>query len=139
MQPENTNQDLSVETAPVKNVAVKDPRTGRTARPRLRFAVDAVMGLAVFFALSAATLGPSAAASLLGIDPPAAVLTGGTTTVPLFVTNYANAFEQSGMNVKFLMLAAVFSALFALNNAFVRHLRKAHIRSHRRAKKVDRD
>ena len=44
------------------------PRLSRPSRPRLRFAFDAVLGLAVFFALTAATLGPSAAASLLGIE-----------------------------------------------------------------------
>ena len=43
------------------------------------------------------------------------------------------------MNVKFLMLAAVFSALFALNNAFVRHLRKAHVRAHKREVRISKD
>jgi len=106
-------------------------RYARSARPRVRFAIDAVIGLAVFFALTAATLGPSAAASLLGIDAAQSALTDGSITQPLFVAHQTMAWDLNGTNVKFLMLAAVFSALFALNNAFVRHLRKAYIRSHK--------
>lgn len=117
----------------------QDAPRSRASRPRLRFAFDALLGLAVFFALTAATLGPSAAASLLGIENEAAAMIGGSSQAPLFVSNYANIWEQGGMNVKFLMLAAVFSALFALNNAFVRHLRKAHVRAHKREVRISKD
>lgn len=117
----------------------KPARAGRQARPRLRFAIDAAFGLAVFLALTAAMLGPSAAASLLGLDPVPGTLANGSNTVPLFVSNYSNAWEQDGMNMKFLMLAAVFSALFALNNAFVRHLRKAYIRSYKAGSRAAKD
>jgi len=106
-------------------------RSKRSARPRVRFVIDAVIGLVVFSALTVATLGPSAAASLLGIEAAQSALTGGSVTPPLFATYQASGWDLSGTNVKFLMLAAVFSALFALNNAFVRHLRKAYIRSHK--------
>ncbi len=109
------------------------------AKFKLRFAIDAIIGLVVFYALSAATLGPSTAASLLGLENTASAAAKGSTTLPLFVPQLVTAWDLSGTNAKFLMLAAVFSALFALNKAFVRHLRKAHIRSHKVLSKLDRD
>lgn len=116
----------------------KTARSPRSARPRLRFAIDALIGLAVFFVLSCVTLGPSAAGSLLGIEQYQSPLVQGSSTAPLFVTNHAIGTDWDGTNVKFLLLAAVFSALFALNNAFVRHLRKAYIRSHKRGSRLAR-
>ena len=109
------------------------------AKIKIRFAIDAIVGLVVFYALSAATLGPSAASSLLGIENTASPLAKGSSGLPLFVPQLANAWELSGTNAKFLMLAAVFSALFALNKAFLRHLRKAYIRSHKVESKLDRE
>lgn len=109
------------------------------AKFKIRFAIDAIVGLFVFYAISALTLGPSAASSLLGFESAMPSLTKGSTALPLFVPQMAASWEMSGTNTKFLMLAAVFSALFALNKAFVRHLRKAYIRSHKVVSKLDRD
>jgi hypothetical protein len=109
------------------------------AKFKIRFAVDAFIGLVVFYVISAITLGPSAADSLLGLESAIPSVANGSTALPLFVPQVAGAWEMSGTNTKFLMLAAVFSALFALNKAFVRHLRKAYIRSHKVVSKLDRD
>ena len=109
------------------------------ARIKIRFAIDAIVGLIVFFTLTAATLGPSAANSLLGIENTVSAVAKGSTSLPLFVPQSVSTWDISGTNVKFLMLAAVFSALFALNKAFVRHLRKAYIRSHKVLSKLDRE
>jgi hypothetical protein len=109
------------------------------AKIKIRFVIDAFVGLVVFFILSAATLGPSAASSLLGIENAVSAVANGSTALPLFVPQIVSAWDMSGTNAKFLMLAAVFSALFALNKAFVRHLRKAYIRSHKVLSKLDRE
>jgi Gpi18-like mannosyltransferase len=109
------------------------------AKIKIRFVIDAIVGLVVFLVLSAATLGPSAASSLLGIENTVSTVTKGSTALPLFVPQVVTAWDISGTNVKFLMLAAVFSTLFALNKAFVRHLRKAYIASHKVLSKLDRE
>lgn len=103
-------------------------------RVRLRFALDAAIGLVVFMGLCFVTLGPSAAASLLGIDEPVDPPIFGT--LP-FLSSAQTAWDASGINARFIVLAAVFSALFALNNAFVRHLRKSYVHSRRIAQKQD--
>lgn len=109
------------------------------AKFKIRFAIDVLVGLAVFFVLSALTLGPSAASSLLGLEKHVSASSIGSNTIPLFVYSPAGNWDLSGSNAKFLMLAAVFSALFALNKAFARHLRKAYIRSDKTLSKLDRN
>lgn len=109
------------------------------AKFKIRFALDVIVGLAVFFVLSALTLGPSAASSLLGLENPVSAAAHGSSMMPLFVYSPIGSWDLSGSNAKFLMLAAVFSALFALNKAFARHLRKAYIRSDKVLSKLDRE
>ena len=106
---------------------------------KIRLAVDSIVGLVVFYALSTVTLGPCAANSLLGLEYSTPAIANGSTALPLFVPQVVRAWDMGGTNAKFLMLAAVFSAMFALNTAFVRHLRKAYIRSHKVMSKLDRD
>ncbi|MBX9925561.1 MAG: hypothetical protein K2Y05_04325 [Hyphomicrobiaceae bacterium] len=79
----------------------------------LRFAVDATVGAAVFVGLTVALLGPSAAAQLVTVG-----------TVPA-----AGPFSALSADPQALMmvLAVVFSALFALNLAFMRHIRNATV------------
>lgn len=100
------------------------------AKTPFRFVADACLGLGVYFGLSAATLGPSAAAGLLGIaasPTPSEPMIG----VPLLAHAIPAAGVFSEPNLGFVMMAGVFSALFALNFAFIRHLRKAHIAAHK--------
>ncbi|MEQ1694905.1 MAG: hypothetical protein ABL901_03600 [Hyphomicrobiaceae bacterium] len=109
------------------------------AKFKIRIAADVIAGLFVFYAISVVILGPSAASSLLGIESAIPSAAQGSTGLPLFVHQMAGSWEMGGTNTKFLMLAAVFSALFALNKAFARHLRKAYIRSHKVVSKPERE
>ena len=87
--------------------------------PPIRFAADAVLGLAVFSGLTVGLLGPSAAAGLVATGISANMLT----AMP-------PGFDGiSDHRMIFMALAAAFSALFALNLAFIRHLRQAYVPS----------
>jgi hypothetical protein len=95
------------------------------ALPPVRFFVDAIAGLGMFSGVTIALLGPSAAAGLVT----------GISEVPthapgvLFMANHFTSHAANGLNdprAIIIVLAAVFSALFALNLAFIRHLRKAY-------------
>ena len=86
-------------------------------KPPIRFAADALLGLAVFMGLTVATLGPSAASGLLGME---------ANSLPLVAHSFISSPVINGPHAVFMGLAAVFSALFALNFAFIRHLRTAH-------------
>jgi hypothetical protein len=89
-----------------------------TANTIFRFAADAVLGLAVFMAITVAALGPSAAAGLLA-------LSGEGPAAPIMTAALARSPGANDPQVILFVLAAVFSALFALNFAFVRHLTRA--------------
>ncbi len=90
------------------------------ARPfsAARFVFDAAIGAVVFAGLTVALLGQSAAAQLI---------TKGTAPLPL-------ATLTSSPQALILLLAIVFSALFALNLAFMRHVKGSEVRvkAHRR-------
>jgi hypothetical protein len=90
-------------------------------RTPLRFAADALFGLGVFTGLTAATLGPSAAAGLLGIDAGATAFIGS----PALVQSLASSQFMTVPSFGFIQLAVVFSTLFALNFAFFRHLARS--------------
>lgn len=102
------------------------------ARAKLRFAVDAGIGLAVYLALTVATLGPSAASELLGVHSALASLGDASPSMPLFIASKVPAASSVELRSHFYVLAAVFSALYALNFAFARHLRRAHVSAQNR-------
>ena len=84
-------------------------------KPAVRFVVDVFVGAGVFFGLTVALLGPSNAAQLLkqgAVPAPLAALAGGNDPVALLA-----------------VFAVAFSALFALNLAFVRHVKAAEARA----------
>lgn len=83
--------------------------------PAVRFAADAVVGGVVFFGMTVALLGPSAAAQLL---------TKGAAASPM----YAMTGTNDPQTILFV-IAVVFSALFALNLAFLRHVSKVGARA----------
>ena len=93
------------------------------ALPPVRFVADALIGFGVFAGLTVGLLGPSAAAGLVaGSD-----LVAGVPGVVLASQTIAAA--GTGLNDSraiLIVLAVVFSALFALNVAFIRHLRQVH-------------
>jgi hypothetical protein len=108
----------------------------RLPKPPVRFVTDAIVGLTVFGVATIAVLGPTAAAQIAQID-------GLFMAVPDSMTMAAaNGFSQSsfmGMPLAvrnwsgtndpqtiLMILAGAFSLLFALNLAFVRHVRQAH-------------
>jgi hypothetical protein len=83
--------------------------------PGIRFSLDAVVGAAVFLGLMVATLGPSAAAQILaGAEVPAAALP------------FATVSGLGDVQGMLAVLTVVFSALFALNLAFVRHIQRTN-------------
>jgi len=90
------------------------------ARPfsAARLVFDAAIGAVVFAGLTVALLGQSAAAQLI---------TQGTAPLPL-------ATLTSSPQALILLLAIVFSALFALNLAFMRHVKgfEVRVKAHRR-------
>jgi hypothetical protein len=88
----------------------------KMVRNMIRFAADSLAGFAMFTGLTIGLLGPSAAADLVTQTPAAnsVMLAGGFTAV------------STAASQNLVVLAVVFSALFALNLAFIRHLRKAH-------------
>ena len=92
------------------------------ARPHIRFMTDALMGLAVFGGLTLALLAPSSAA---GVAAP-------LLSAPAPMTAIAAA-SQLTLQPNLIMLAVVFSTLFALNLSFIRHLANAYRHAHRRA------
>ena len=93
------------------------------ALPPVRFVADALIGFGMFTGLTVGLLGPSAAAGLVaGSDP-----VGGVPGVML--ASHTIAAAGAGLNDSraiLIVLAVVFSALFALNVGFIRHLRQAH-------------
>jgi hypothetical protein len=109
----------------------------RFPKPPVRFVADAVLGLTVFSIATVAVLGPSAAAQIVQIDGIFNATAGGATLAAM------NGFSQlsfmgvplagrdwSGTNdpqTIVMILAGAFSMLFALNLAFVRHVRQAHV------------
>ena len=88
----------------------------------VRFAADAILGLGVFAALTAATLGPSTAAGLLGLEAASTTVLSGS---PILAQSLASSQFLTTPSYGFIGLATVFSTLFALNFAFVRHVRRA--------------
>jgi hypothetical protein len=100
------------------------------AKPHVRFAADALAGFALFSGLTVALLGPTQAADLVAIGQTVS----GVSTMPLLTTQAAGAAAfASQAQLILLVLALVFSTLFALNLAFVRHLAKSYVavRAHR--------
>lgn len=109
----------------------------RFPKPPVRFVADAVLGLTVFSIATVAVLGPSAAAQIVQIDGIFNATAGGAKLAAM------NGFSQlsfmgvplagrdwSGTNdpqTIVMILAGAFSMLFALNLAFVRHVRQAHV------------
>lgn len=84
-----------------------------------RFAADASLGLGLFFVAATLTVSNTSFARetlLEGVGDAAVKVA-----------------DVSISSPSFLMLAAVSSALFALNAAFFRHLRRSHAAAHRRA------
>lgn len=95
------------------------------ASPHFRFMMDALIGLTVFCGLTAALLGPSSAAGLLplGFEQAGQFL---AATPPAAVTSRAALSGANDPNSLIILLAAVFSTLFALNLSFVRHIASAY-------------
>jgi hypothetical protein len=95
------------------------------ARPTVRFVTDALAGLGMFFGVMTALMGPSAAAGLVaGVGE-----ISGQARGVLMVSNHFTSHAATSLNdprAILIVLAVVFSALFALNVAFIRHLRKAY-------------
>ena len=89
------------------------------ARLPMRFMTDAALGLAVFAAATAVTMGPSALGGWFSMGARAAGLASAHPVASLAV-----AANDSGSPTVLAVLAAVFSMLFALNFAFLRHLRQ---------------
>ena len=83
--------------------------------PATRFFADAVIGGLVFTGLTVALLGPSAAGQLLA---------NGGATLPLAAVAGTNESQ-----VILAVVAVVFSALFALNLAFLRHVSSVEARA----------
>jgi hypothetical protein len=108
----------------------------RLPKPPVRFATDALVGLTVFGVATIAVLGPTAAAQMVQIDGLFAAVPDNQTLA------VANGFAQSSLmgmpqavrnwsgtndpQTLVMILAGAFSMLFALNLAFVRHVRQAH-------------
>ena len=93
------------------------------ALPPVRFVADALIGFGMFAGLTVGLLGPSAAAGLV-VGSDAASVTPG-----IMLASHTIATAGTGLNDSraiLIVLAVVFSALFALNVAFIRHLRQAH-------------
>lgn len=114
----------------------------RLPKPSLRFVSDMLVGFGVFCLATIAVLGPSAAAQIVQIQ--IVQIDGIFSQTPHSLSMAAaNGFSQStGMGVPLavrdwsgtnnpqtiaMILAGAFSMLFALNLAFVRHLRQAHV------------
>jgi hypothetical protein len=108
------------------------------AKPPIRFITDALIGLVVFTSATIAVLGPSAAAQLIQVDGVFATTAHASTistllttavpavamsTPPLALRHWTSATDPQTIMI---LLALVFSTLFAVNLAFVRHLRQAH-------------
>lgn len=93
--------------------------------PHLRFVVDALVGLAVFCGLTVALLGPSSAAGSLplGFDQASKVV---SAIPPAAVAARAAHAAATDANSLMILLAAVFSTLFALNLSFIRHIASAY-------------
>ncbi len=87
------------------------------ARPPMRFLTDATIGFGIFTALAIAGMGTSAFSTLFGMGAQAAGLEAGLAS-PL-----ATAGALDGSHDVLWALALVFSLMFALNVAFLRHLR----------------
>ena len=100
----------------------------------LRFVIDAALGFAVFVGLTVALLGPSSAESLLPVTLHSSNQVMLATS--LFHTHYTNlAAAGHDPSSVMLVLGVVFSALFALNMSFVRHLVSAYRLAHQPARK----
>ena len=81
-----------------------------------RFAIDATAGLGLFALITTLVAGTGTFAATLSFDEPDAIALAGST----------------GSEHSILVLALVFSLLFALNAAFFRHLGRAYTGSTRR-------
>lgn len=81
-----------------------------------RFVIDAFVGATVFLGLTLALLGPSAAAQLI--------------TTRVATAPFAAALPADPKSL-LIVTTAVFSALFALNLAFMRHIKNAEARARR--------
>lgn len=103
------------------------------ARPHIRFMTDALLGFAVYVGLTFALLGSCSAGSLLPLGLDKAAATGiAVGAAPLL--SLQPGFNGVGANdpqAIMLILAFVFSTLFALNLSFVRHLATAYRRTNR--------
>lgn len=83
-----------------------------------RFAADSALGLGLVFTLATLTVGDASLASSEFLDE---------------FGEAATLLADAGVSSpNLLVLAAVVSLLFALNLAFVRHLRRQHVASRRR-------
>jgi hypothetical protein len=99
-----------------------------SGHPLAKFVADALIGAFLFVGLTIALLGPSTAAGLLSSGPDRSDAT-------------RNLSAATGFNDPLTMLmvmAVAFSALFALNLAFVRHIGRTEARARARAGKATR-
>jgi len=100
--------------------------------PHIRFMVDAMLGLAVFCGLTVVLVGPSSAASLLPIslgDASQALSAAHNFAGQMPIASIPSAFSHGGSNDSqslIVLLAVVFSTLFALNLSFIRHIASAY-------------
>ena len=95
------------------------------ALPPVRFTADVLCGFAVFSGITVVTLGPSTAAGLVTQVTEASALSSGIFLASQVAVNSVGGINNPGTIL--VVLAVVFSALFALNVAFIRHLRKAYL------------
>ena len=93
------------------------------ARPHIRFMTDALLGFAVYCGLTVAMLEACSAGT-------ASANTGSVVPLLSLQPNLAGSGPNDLQGIM-LILALVFSALFALNLSFIRHLATAYRRAHR--------
>jgi hypothetical protein len=96
----------------------------------LRFLRDAVFGLTVFAGASVAVLGTCSASQIVNLTTAFDPLPLGQ-VMPLMTATHAKAVNiwanAAPMGADIILMALAFSTLFALNLAFLRHLRIAHV------------
>jgi hypothetical protein len=92
-----------------------DTSTSSSAGPVRRFMTDALLGLGLFGLGMVMTTGPGALAATITLDP-----------------STSGLLQQTSAAQPVVLLAAVFSLLFAFNAAFFRHLARAYTRTGRR-------
>jgi hypothetical protein len=96
------------------------------SRPPMRFLTDATIGFGIFSAMAVAGMGPSAFSGMFAMGAQAAGLEAGPAAY-LASPLASAAGGLDGSHGVLWALALVFSLMFALNVAFLRHLRQSAV------------